>query len=56
MILENILKDEAGDGILVLENFTETIDRASLISQEDIKRESEILASKRLLERSERLK
>mgnify|MGYP000846257060 FL=1 len=46
VILENILKDEAGDGILVLENFTETIDRASLISQEDIQRESEILASK----------
>ena len=46
VILENILRDEAGDGILVLENFTETIDRASLISQEDIKRESEILATK----------
>ena len=46
VILENILRDEAGDGILVLEDFTETIDRASLISQEDIKRESEILATK----------
>jgi len=46
VILENILKDEAGDGILVLENFTETIDRASLISQDDIRKESEILATK----------
>ena len=46
LILENILKDEAGDGILVLENFKETIDRASLISQADIQKESETLASK----------
>ena len=46
VILKNILKDEAGDGILVLENFEETIDRASLISQADILKESEILASK----------
>ena len=46
VILENILKDEAGDGILVLENFTETIDRASLITQDDIQKESEILATK----------
>ena len=46
VILENILKDEAGDGILVLEDFTETIDRASLISQDDIQKESEILAAK----------
>ena len=46
VILENILKDEAGDGVLVLENFRETIDRASLISQDDIQKESEILASK----------
>jgi SulP family sulfate permease len=46
VILENILKDEAGDGILVLEDFTETIDRASLISQDDIRKESEILATK----------
>ena len=46
VILENILKEEAGDGILVLENFQETIDRASLISQDDIQKESENLASK----------
>jgi SulP family sulfate permease len=46
VILENILKDEASDGILVLEDFTETIARASLISQDDIQKESEILATK----------
>ena len=46
VILENILKDEASDGILVLEDFTETIARASLISQDDIRKESEILATK----------
>jgi SulP family sulfate permease len=46
MILENILKDEAGEGILVLEDFRETISRAEKITKEDIKRESRILASK----------
>jgi len=46
VILENILKEEAGDGILVLENFQETIDRASFITEDDIQRESETLASK----------
>jgi len=45
LILENILKDEAGEGVLVLENFKDTIDRASLISQADIQKESEVLAS-----------
>ncbi|MDO5969335.1 SulP family inorganic anion transporter [Flavivirga aquimarina] len=46
VILENILKDEAGEGILVLENFKETIDRAEKISQEDILKESQTLAAK----------
>ena len=46
VILENILKEEAGDGILVLENFQETIDRASFITEDDIQKESETLASK----------
>jgi SulP family sulfate permease len=46
LILENILKEEAGEGILVLENFTETIDRAKLITQEDVLKESQTLASK----------
>lgn len=45
-ILENILKEEAGEGILVLENFKETINRAETISQEDILKESKTLAKK----------
>ena len=46
LILENILKEEAGEGILVLENFKETITRAEKISQADILKESQTLASK----------
>ncbi len=46
VILENILKEEAGEGILVLENFKETISRAEKISLEDIERESQTLAAK----------
>jgi len=46
VILENILKEEAGEGILVLENFKETISRAEKISQADILKESETLAGK----------
>ncbi len=46
IILENILKKEAGDKILVLEDFTETIKRAKKISSTDILKESKILAGK----------
>ena len=46
VILKNILKDEAGQGILVLEDFQETIKRASEISQTTILKESETLAAK----------
>ncbi len=46
LILENILKEEAGEGILVLEDFKETIDRAGKITQGDILKESQTLASK----------
>jgi SulP family sulfate permease len=46
VILENILKEEAGEGILVLENFKETISRAEKISDEDILKESQTLAVK----------
>lgn len=46
VILENILKEEAGEGILVLENFKETINRAEVITQEDILKESQTLAAK----------
>ncbi|MBT8221003.1 MAG: SulP family inorganic anion transporter [Bacteroidia bacterium] len=45
IILENILKEEAGEGILVLENFKETIRRAELITQDQILAESQTLAS-----------
>jgi len=47
VILENILKEEAGEGILVLENFKETIKRSGEISQENILKESQTLAAKR---------
>ncbi len=45
LILENILKEEAGEGILVLEDFKETIKRAQSLSQEDIAKESKTLAA-----------
>jgi len=46
IILDNILKDEAGEGILVLEDFKETISRAEGITQEQILKESQTLAGK----------
>lgn len=45
IILENILREEAGEGILVLEDFKETINRASEINDETIMLESKTLAS-----------
>lgn len=46
LILENILRDEAGEGILVLENFEETIKRGSAITPEQIEKECCTLAKK----------
>ena len=46
VILENILKEEAGEGILVLEDFKETIERAEHTTQADILKESQTLAAK----------
>ena len=46
VILNNLLKEEVGEGILVLEDFTETMKRASKITEADIDKESETLASK----------
>jgi len=46
IILDNILKEEAGEGILVLEDFKETIKRAEVITEEQILNESQTLASK----------
>lgn len=46
IILENILKEEAGEGLLVLEDLKETIRRAGNITEADILRESKTLAAK----------
>ncbi len=46
IILDNILKDEAGESILVLEDFKETINRAEDITQDQILKESQTLAGK----------
>lgn len=46
IILENILKEEAGEGILVLEDFKETIKRAEKITEKDILTEAKTLAGK----------
>ena len=46
VILENILKEEAKEGILVLEDFSKTIERGSKITPENILKESQTLAAK----------
>ena len=46
IMLDNILKEEAGEGILVLEDFKETIKRAGSITQDQILKESQTLAGK----------
>ena len=46
VILENILKEETKEGILVLEDFKETINRAEKITSNDILKESQTLAQK----------
>ncbi len=46
IILENILKEEAAEGILVLEDFKETINRAEKITKNDIAKEAKTLAKK----------
>jgi SulP family sulfate permease len=45
LILENILIEEAGEGILVLEDFQETVKRAQGISPEQILKESQTIAA-----------
>jgi SulP family sulfate permease len=44
LILENILKEEAGEGILVLEDFRETIERSGEITEAAIQKEAQTLA------------
>lgn len=46
LILENILKEEAGEGILVLEDFEETIKRSHEVTTEAISDEAKTLAAK----------
>jgi SulP family sulfate permease len=46
IILDNILKEEASEGFLVLENFKETIKRAETITEAQINKESQTLAGK----------
>lgn len=45
VILDKILQNEMGEGILVLEDFHETIDRAKDITQEQVQMESTTLAA-----------
>ena len=44
VLLDKILKEEAGEGILVLEDFKETVTRAERITEDDIRLESQTLA------------
>ena len=46
VILENILKEEAKEGVLVLEDFSKTIERGSKITPAQIEKESQTLAAK----------
>jgi SulP family sulfate permease len=46
LILRNILEDEAKEGILVLEDFEETIEQAGEITEAEILQESKTLAGK----------
>ncbi|WP_048330848.1 SulP family inorganic anion transporter [Bizionia psychrotolerans] len=45
VILQNILIEEADEGILVLEDFKETLTRAELVTEADILKESKTLAA-----------
>ncbi|MEC3966851.1 SulP family inorganic anion transporter [Flagellimonas halotolerans] len=46
VILKNILNEESNEGILVLEDFQETLDRAGEVSEESIRKEAQTLANK----------
>lgn len=45
VLLEKILREEAAEGILVLDNFKETVRRAAEIEHADIMREASVLAA-----------
>ena len=44
--MSNILEEEAGEGLLVLDDFSETLSRGAAISQAQIIEESQTLAAK----------
>ncbi|MBR9919272.1 MAG: SulP family inorganic anion transporter [Bacteroidetes bacterium] len=46
LLLEKILRQEAGEGILVLEDFRETVRRAEMTTEDEIRLEAEVLAKK----------
>ena len=46
LILEHILQEEAEEGLLVLEDFEETIERGKKITEEEIYKEAGVLAKK----------
>ncbi len=46
IILSNILEEEAGEGLLVLEDFSETVSRGEAITEAQILEESQTLAAK----------
>ncbi len=46
LIMENILKEEAGEGILILDDFKETIKRSEAITDVQIYKEAQTLAKK----------
>jgi len=46
LILQNILKEERGEGVLVLDDFKKTLKRADEVSEAAILKESQALASK----------
>ena len=46
IMLENILKKEAGEGVLVIDDFKQTIDKAQNLTNEEIDKESQTLAAK----------
>ena len=45
VLLSKILEEEAGGGLLVLEDFSETVSRGGKISEDEIQREAVVLAS-----------
>lgn len=45
VLLDKILREEAGEGLLVLEDFKETVARAELVTEDEILREAQTLAN-----------